>query len=97
MAAKVVWTELALYDLKCIVRFVAADSPSAARRLGIRIITRVEEAAEFPIAGRMVPEKRDASLREVILAPYRIIYSIDESAKVMYILRIWHSARGLPP
>ena len=51
--------------------------------------------ADFPQAGRRVPEERDAKVREIIVEPYRIIYEVSEGAAVD-ILRIWHSARGKP-
>jgi mRNA-degrading endonuclease RelE of RelBE toxin-antitoxin system len=42
----------------------------------------------------MVPEYREDRLREIIIAPYRIVYEIDDQSMTLSILRIWHGARG---
>ena len=44
----------------------------------------------------MVPELGDTLIREAICSPYRIVYRIDEPNQIIYIVRIWHSARGNP-
>ena len=50
----------------------------------------------FLEAGRMVPELSDPLIREVICSPYRIVYRMDEQNQTIYIVRVWHSARGHP-
>jgi len=61
-----------------------------------RILDRVEHAAGFPRSGRAVPEKGDEDIREKLLSPYRIVYTVDESRNVLHVTRIWHAARGDP-
>ena len=39
-----------------------------------RIVTAVERLATFPESGRVVPERRDREIREVIVKPYRVVY-----------------------
>lgn len=52
--------------------------------------------AEFPQAGRVVPEERNLSVREIIVEPYRIIYELNASGRTVDVLRVWHAARGRP-
>jgi plasmid stabilization system protein ParE len=60
------------------------------------IFSAIEQASDMPKANRIVSEKEDESIREIILRPYRIIYSVDLRRKAIYVLRIWHAARGNP-
>lgn len=96
MACQVVWSNTAVEDLRQIVQFIALDDPGAAAGLAERILERIERAAEFPLANRVVPEKAEQAIREIILRPYRIIYYADERRQSIHILRIWHAARGIP-
>ncbi len=88
------WAESALEDLKDLVCYIAADNPVAAERFGKAIIKRVEALSSFPRTGRVVPEFCDDLLREVIWAPYRIVYEVDDSLRCISVVRIWHGARG---
>ncbi len=96
MAFQVIWAESALADLEQIVRYIAVEDPGAARRLGLTLINRAEELASFPRKGRIVPEKGEEALREIIAVPYRVVYEVFESDHTVCVLRIWHSARGIP-
>jgi plasmid stabilization system protein ParE len=96
MAFKVVWSQTAVGDLQEVVEFIARDSPDAAARLASLILEHIEAAASMPMSNRMVPERSEAAVREVILRPYRIIYAIDERQQQLQVLRIWHAARGIP-
>jgi len=94
MAFKVIWAQSSLADLEQIVRYIAVEDSPAARRLGLTLVSRVEELASFPRRGRIVPEKGEETLREIIVAPYRVVYEISDSERAVQVLRIWHSARG---
>ncbi len=96
MACQVVWSRTAVEDLREIVQFIALDDPDAAAGLAGRVIGRIEQAAELPLSNRVVPEKADAAIREVILRPYRIVYHVEERREAIHILRVWHAARGVP-
>ncbi len=96
MALQIVWSQTAVEDLKEVVQFIAMDDPAAAASLADRILDRVEFASGLPFSNRAVPEKKDRSVREVILKPYRIIYQVDDKRGAIHILRIWHAARGAP-
>ncbi len=96
MAFQIRWSEQAVEDLKELVHFISQDDTEAARALAERIVLRIEAAADFPFSYRPVPEKGDELIREIILKPYRLIYSIDERNQMLHVVRIWHSARGTP-
>ena len=100
MAFRIVWSETALTDLRDLVRYIARDDRQDAKRFGDLIVTKVQSLQAFPRIGRIVPEFREDHLRELIMAPYRIVYEIDDETTTLAILRIWHCARGnmeLPP
>jgi toxin ParE1/3/4 len=96
MAFHIAWSDTAYEDLREIVQYIALDDPEAASNLADRVIYHIELASDFPFANRIVPEKDDKSIREAILSPYRIIYSVDSIQTSIHILRIWHSSRGIP-
>ncbi len=96
MAFRVVWTQTASSDLQAIVRYIASDNPDAARQIAERILDQIKGAASFPLSGRIVPEKQDDSMREKVLKPYRIVYTVDDTPSVVHVVRIWHAARGEP-
>ena len=71
--AKVIWSELALDDLKNIYEYISNDSIYYAGRQIERIIERVEQLQNFPESGRIVPEFNKEILRELIEGNYRIV------------------------
>jgi addiction module RelE/StbE family toxin len=96
MGVKVILTGPARDDLGEIVKFISRDNPDAALRTGNALIERIENLGNFPYLGRVVPELRSENCRELVSAPYRIIYRVSEEKKVIEVLRIWHAARGEP-
>jgi toxin ParE1/3/4 len=96
MAYRIFWTPVAVQDLRGICDFISQDNPAAAERVGKELIQEAEAMGLFPRRGRMVPEKKNPLIRETIVGSYRIIFQVDDSNKVVAIVRIWHSARGVP-
>ncbi|MEB2774847.1 type II toxin-antitoxin system RelE/ParE family toxin [Algoriphagus sp. D3-2-R+10] len=90
---KVIWTELALEDLKQVHEYIARDSKKYAKRQIAKIINKSEQLQNQPLSGRIVPEFSDKSIRELFEGNYRIVYSISE--EVVFIARIHHSSRLL--
>jgi plasmid stabilization system protein ParE len=77
---RVVWSAQAVRDIESIRGFIAQDSAAYADFEAHRIVAAVERLQAFPESGRQVPERRDPTLREVIAAPYRIVYRLREGA-----------------
>jgi plasmid stabilization system protein ParE len=96
MDYKIVFSQPAIEDLEGIVRFIAQDNPAAAAQFGGKLIDSVRKLAAFPHLGRVVPEKNDEHIREIILRPYRIFYRVKDSARTVEIARFWHAPRGEP-
>jgi plasmid stabilization system protein ParE len=62
-----------------------------------RIRFAVRQLLDCPLAGRLVPELRSVTYREVIAGRYRIIYRFDAQADRVIVLAVVHGARQLPP
>ena len=96
MDFKVVITESATRDLTQIVEYIAAENPSAARRVGEAILDKFQKLERFPFLGRMVPEWGQTEWRELVYKSFRLIYHVDERRGVIEAARVWHGARGEP-
>lgn len=96
MDYKIIFSEPSIEDLHNVVHFIAQDNPQAAARFGHDLIQSVRHLASFPRMGRMVPEKGDEDIREIIFKPYRIFYRVKDDARAVEIIRFWHAARGEP-
>ncbi len=94
MVCKIVWTEKSCADLEAIVRYISRHNRAAARDTGYGIYRRTQILADFPEAGSVVRELEDADLRQLLFGNYRIIHQLDRKQKVIFILRVWHAARG---
>ncbi len=74
------WTESALGDLEVILDRVAAESPNSASNLASQILTLASNLETLPDRGRMVPERGDERVREVLLSRFRLIYESGQHA-----------------
>lgn len=88
------WTLEAYEDLKGIRDYIGRDSTVYARDVASRLYDAVGVLATYPDSGRVVPERKDPSLRELVRAPYRIVYR--RRADVVEILTIFHGAQQFP-
>ena len=70
------WSDRARRDLREIYAHIAADNPGAARRWVGRLQERARAATSAPLAGRVVPEVDDTTVREVFFRTYRIVYRV---------------------
>ena len=90
---KVVWTELAIEDLKSIHEYISKDSKFYADRFVAKLINRVDQLETHPQSGRIVPEFAKEDIRELIEGNYRIIFRI--KVDHVGVVRVHHSARLL--
>lgn len=95
-AFKIVWTDPALDDLSEIVRYVAADDPSAAERLGQAFLNQVSLLSNFPHLGAPYRRRKHPEVRETPCRGYRIFYRVLEQSRTVEVLRVWHGARDEP-
>ncbi len=91
---KLIWTDQAINDLGDIGDYIAENSEKYAKLTVKKLFERPDILKTFPQAGRIVPEKNEENLRELIEGNYRIIYEIVSSDQIN-ILTVYHSARDL--
>jgi plasmid stabilization system protein ParE len=85
---RIVWTDEARAGLVGIQAYIDQFNPSAAQRLGARLVAAAESLADYPDVGRRVQGR----IRELtFVRPYVIRYTVLEDRVV--ILRIRHGAR----
>ena len=94
MAYKIIWSLQALEDLRSVTEFIAANDTDAAERFGLSLLHRVENLAEHPMMGSVVPERKDKKIRQLLVGAYRIVYHMNSRAKTVQVWRVWHGARG---
>jgi plasmid stabilization system protein ParE len=92
--SQVRWTAEAVEDLASIKAYIERDSPSYAQLIIERPIERAEQIAEFPLAGRVVPELGRDDVHEVIFRNYRIAYWLYGDMPLL--ITIFHATRLFP-
>lgn len=65
MGFKIVFTKPAILDLENLVAFISRDNPQAAEQFGYALVEKAEKLSESPFLGRVVPEFKIESLREI--------------------------------
>ena len=91
---KLIWTDQAINDLGDIGDYIAETSEKYAKITVQKLHERTDILKSYPRSGRIVPEKGEENVRELIEGSYRIIYEI-KSNDIIYILGEHHSARNL--
>jgi toxin ParE1/3/4 len=76
---KIHWSGPAIREFESALDYIARDNRDAADRLARAIHRAVGRLQSFPNSGRMVPELEDPALREVVHAPFRVIYQHQET------------------
>ncbi|MBU2602245.1 MAG: type II toxin-antitoxin system RelE/ParE family toxin [Actinobacteria bacterium] len=86
------FAESAVRDLEDVRdRHALQQIPEVGERLVREVVERVEQLAEFPDKGRIVPEFDPPWLRELVHPPFRIVYRLD--ADRARVVRVWRSER----
>ena len=85
------WTAPAAQDLENIALHIRQDDPETARRVAQALYERAMSLDTMPNRGR---PGRIAETRELVLAPYIIVYRVRRNA--VEILRIYHGAQNWP-
>jgi addiction module RelE/StbE family toxin len=89
---KIVFDGEALADLRNIHNWIAKDSPRAADRVVSRIFDKVEVLA-LPGLAHIGRPGRDHGTRELIEAPYIVVYEVHEDRDLIVILAVVHGAQ----
>jgi len=80
---KITWTREALNKLIEIEDFIAQDSSQRAAEFIDYLIDRSELIKKNEKMGRIVPEISNASIRELLIKNYRLVYQIQKSEIVI--------------
>ena len=91
---KLIWTDQSIDDLGDIANYIGESSEKYASLTVQKLYKKVDILKSYPKSGRMVAEKNEEQVRELIEGNYRIIYEI-ASDDLIYILTIYHSSRNL--
>ena len=91
---KVIWTEQAIEDLTNIADFSSRYSDQYASSIVSKLFSKTNILKTMPRIGRMVPEKSQDAVRELIEGNYRVIYEITSEDRIE-VLTVHHSARPL--
>lgn len=90
---KVTIHESAARDLDEIVDWISTDNPHAAARMANRIRAKIERLA-VPGLSHIGRPGHLGGTRELVEAPYIIVYAIDEPNELIDVLAILHGARN---
>ena len=91
MDYQVILSRPALRDLGEIARYIAEDSPTAAEKVGFKLLLLAESLTLLPRRGGQLRNR--PGVHRLVHEPYLLTYRIDEAAKVVYVLRFWHAKR----
>ena len=79
-----------------IVAFIARNNPERAQTFGDTLLAKAFQLETQPMMGRVVAEKQDPEVREIVYRSYRIIYRLLKNPQRVFVVRFWHGARGAP-
>ena len=88
---KVIWSDLAKEQLEDIFNFASRNSELYAERLVNRLVSRADMLGDFPEIGHFNPKLRHLEVRELVEAPYRILYRLERGN--IEIIGVAHGAR----
>ena len=91
MDYRVILSRPALRDLGEIARYIAQDNPTAAERVGMEMVHLAESLAALPRRGGQFRGR--PGVRRLVSEPSLITYRIDETPRIVYVLRFWHAKR----
>ncbi|WP_183575567.1 type II toxin-antitoxin system RelE/ParE family toxin [Mucilaginibacter sp. X5P1] len=92
MGLKIVYSKIALHDLREIYDYIRRDSFHYAKKEKELIQSTIRKLKLHPLLGKRFEKSADEFTRELIFKNYRIIYDIIGDAQIN-ILSIHHHAR----
>lgn len=93
--AEIVWSRESEEDLRAIREYIARDNATVADRVIDELIAATARLVEFPLSGRVVVEREQEGVREMIVPPYHVAHRV--AGDVIEILKVWHGKRMLRP
>ena len=89
---RVAWSEGARRELDEAIAYIAEDSVDSAIGVLERILAVAESLNEMSGRGRIVPERGDPNIRELLVDPFRLLYQVGKTD--ITILGILHQRRN---
>ncbi|WP_267384311.1 type II toxin-antitoxin system RelE/ParE family toxin [Cyanobacterium sp. uoEpiScrs1] len=87
MAYRVIWSAKAIEDVEAIATYIARDSPSYAASVVRKILDITHYLQESPLAGTIISEGDNSTIRDKLAYTYRVIYRVrDETVTVAVIV-----------
>ena len=90
----IVWSPQSLRDLDAIHEYIAKDSERYADLTVSRIFVAVERLLQFPHSGRIVPERDQPEIREIIVGRFRVVYRIRSA--MIEVATVFRASREFP-
>ncbi|MBV9670982.1 MAG: type II toxin-antitoxin system RelE/ParE family toxin [Acidobacteriales bacterium] len=81
-------------DLSAIREYIAEDSETYADLTVSRIFSAVERLLQFPRSGRIVPERTQPELREIIVGRFRVVYRLRD--ELLEVVTVFRASREFP-
>jgi addiction module RelE/StbE family toxin len=91
---RIVWSPQSLRDLHAIREYIARDSESYADLTIARIFSAVERLPQFPHSGRIVPERDEPKIREIIIGSFRVVYRVRDT--LLEVATVFRASRQFP-
>jgi addiction module RelE/StbE family toxin len=91
---RIVWSAQSLRDLEAIRDYIARDSEHYAEVTVARIFSGVERLLQFPESGRVVPERNQPDIREIIVGRFRVVYRMRELT--IEVATVFRASREFP-
>ncbi len=92
--AEIIWSPRSLKDINEIAEYISKDSLQYADEQVKQFFISAKVLEKHPLFGRMVPELRIFSIRQVLSGHYRLIYQI-VSRDSIAIITVHHQSRLL--
>ena len=90
---RVTWAPLAREQTADAFAYISAERPAAAMRWFEDVVERAGSLSAFPDMGPIMPEAARPEVREVRVAPYRLVYRRDPEEVV--ILGVFHTCHDV--
>lgn len=75
MDRKVAWADAAVADLEAAAEFISKDSPAYAAAFVLRSLQAAKSLEQLTERGRVVPEFKDKSIREIFVHNFTLSLS----------------------
>lgn len=91
---RLIWSPRSIRDLEAIREYIAQDSPLYAELVVQRLVRAPERLRRFPESGRIVPERGQPHLRELVVRPFRLVYRLREDS--IEVVTVFRASRLFP-